>query len=69
MTSFEDSHNKSSKIMQFFTKEAFNYKRGSFDYKKNFNLVIDMLLNTMKIEGQEVDRAEFLKSLDEPNPS
>jgi hypothetical protein len=31
MTSFEDVENKSSKIMEFFTKEAFSYERGTFD--------------------------------------
>jgi hypothetical protein len=27
--------------------------------KKKFNLVIDMLVNTMKIEGQEVDKEDL----------
>jgi len=55
--------------MQVFTGKASSYKIGSFDYNKNPNLVIDMLLNNMKIEGQEVDKEDFLKLLDESNPS
>lgn len=65
----EDKQKEPSKIMQIFTAKATSYKRGSFDYKKNHNLVIDMLLNNMKIEGQEVDRVKFLKLLDEQNAS
>jgi hypothetical protein len=63
----EDKQKKPSKIMQIFTGKATSYKRGSFDYKKNHNLVIDMLLNNMKIEGQEVNKEEFLKLLNEQN--
>jgi len=55
--------------MQVFTGKASSYKIGSFDYNKNPNLVINMLLNNMKIEGQEVDKEAFLKLLDESNPS
>lgn len=59
----------SSKILEIFADLQGTYKRGSFDYHKNPNLIIDMLLNNMKIEGQEVDRKEFLKLLDESNAS
>jgi len=68
--SFAEEHQKKpSKIMQVFTGKANSYKIGSFDYNKNPNLVINMLLNNMKIEGQEVDKEAFLKLLDESNPS
>lgn len=69
VTSFKDQSKEPSKIMQVFTDKATSYKRGSFDYKNKPNLVIDMLLNNMKIEGQEVDRKEFLELLDEQNAS
>lgn len=68
--SFAEEHQKKpSKVMQVFTGKASSYKIGSFDYNKNPNLVINMLLNNMKIEGQEVDKEAFLKLLDESNPS
>ncbi len=68
--SFADEYQKKpSKIMQVFTGKASSYKIGSFDYNKNPNLVIDMLFNNMKIEGQEIDKEAFLKLLDESNPS
>jgi hypothetical protein len=43
--------------MQVSSHQAMKYKRGSFDFAANSNLVIDMLLNNMKIEGQEVYKA------------
>jgi hypothetical protein len=55
--------------MQVFSHQAMKYKRGSFDYEANSNLVIDMLLNNMKIEGQEVNRDEFLDLLNKRNAS
>jgi len=67
--SSNDQSKKTSKLMQIFAESIGTYKRGSFDYNKNPNLVIDMLLNNMKIEGQEVDRVKFLKLLDEQNAS
>jgi hypothetical protein len=65
----EDKQSKPNKLSDIFTDSARSYKRGSFDYQKNQNLVIEMLLNNMKIEGQEVDKNFFLKYLDEQNTS
>lgn len=59
----------SNKILGIFADIKGNYKRGSFDYRKSPNLIIDMLLNNMKIEGQEVNRKDFLELLDEQNAS
>ena len=58
-----------SPIMQIFSSQSMSYKRGSFNYEANSELIIDMLLNNMKIEGQEVDRDEFLGLLNERNAS
>ena len=67
MASEDEQSKKPSTIMQIFANTTGTYERGSFDYQKNLNLIIDMLLNNMKIENQEVDKQEFLKSLDEQN--
>jgi hypothetical protein len=69
MYSAEGKSEKISPIMQIFSSQAMTYKRGSFNYEANSSLVIDMLLNNMKIEGQEVDKDEFLGLLNERNAS
>jgi hypothetical protein len=55
--------------MKIFSSQSMSYKRGSFNYEANSELIIDMLLNNMKIEGQEVDKDEFLGLLNERNAS
>ena len=60
---------KPSSLQEIFATIPKGYKRGSFDIKKNSNLVIDMILNNMKIEGQEVPRQAFLKLINESNAS
>jgi hypothetical protein len=69
MASADKKSKEISPIIQVFSHQAMKYKRGSFDFAANSNLVIDMLLNNMKIEGQEVDRDEFLGLLNERNSS
>lgn len=69
MTSANERPERISPIMQVFSSQAMRYKRGSFNYEANPELVIDMLLNNMKIEGQEVDKGEFLGLLNERNAS
>ena len=54
ITSANEKNKKSeqiSPVIQVFSHQAMKYKRGSFDFAANSNLVIDMLLNNMKIEG------------------
>jgi|GEM_PF-3034498 len=56
-------------LSEIFAGMQSKYKRGSFDLKKNRHLVIEMILNNMKIEGQEIVKHRFLKLIDEPNAS
>jgi hypothetical protein len=69
MASADKKSKEISPIMKIFSSQSMSYKRGSFDYEANSELIIDMLLNNMKIEGQEVDRDEFLGLLNERNAS
>jgi hypothetical protein len=69
MASADKKSKEISPIIQVFSHQAMKYKRGSFNYEANSNLVIDMLLNNMKIEGQEVNRDEFLDLLNKRNAS
>lgn len=69
MASADKKSKEISPIMKIFSSQSMSYKRGSFNYEANSELIIDMLLNNMKIEGQEVDRDEFLGLLNERNAS
>ena len=69
MASADKKSKEISPIMKIFSSQSMSYKRGSFDYEANSELIIDMLLNNMKIEGQEVDKDEFLGLLNERNAS
>ena len=69
MASADKKSKEISPIMQIFSSQSMSYQRGSFNYEANSELIIDMLLNNMKIEGQEVDRDEFLGLLNERNAS
>ena len=51
MASANEKPEQISPIMQVFSSQSMSYKRGSFDYEANSNLVIDMLLNNMKIDS------------------
>ncbi|MFZ4085780.1 MAG: hypothetical protein ACOYK1_09665 [Vampirovibrionia bacterium] len=69
MASADKKSKEISPIMKIFSSQSMSYKRGSFNYEANSELIIDMLLNNMKIEGQEVDKDEFLGLLNERNAS
>jgi hypothetical protein len=69
----ESKHNphnqKTLSLSEIFASVPKGYKRGSFDLKKNNDLVIEMILNNMKIEGQEILKQNFLKLINESNAS
>lgn len=65
----DNSSKESKHIFEILGDLTFKYKRGSFDIKKNPDLVIDMILNNMKIEGQEVKRTDLIKLINESNTS
>lgn len=67
MISADKESKEISPIMQIFSSQSMKYIRGSFNYEANPDLIIDMLLNNIKIEGQEVNRDEFLGLLNERN--
>lgn len=61
--------NKVTALSELFVDMPKKYQRGSFDIRKNQDLVIEMILNNMKIEGQEISKKTFIESLNESNTS
>lgn len=62
-----NQNRKTNHIVEILGKLRIRYVRGSFNLQKNPDLVIEMILNNMKIEGQEVKRQEFLNLINGSN--
>lgn len=54
---------KKKSIAFNFSEKAKNYKRRQINYNNKQDLITNMILNNMKIEGQDVTTKTFLETL------